>query len=158
MKSPSADLTKTLAQTKLVVLPEDYFVIHLPVDAKPIPGEWYRPATTRFAVFIREPRQITLIIPRRKWLRMHSIFKKYSVSGPIKVIAFEGKLTSMVSVFMAAIGALLAVPDITVVPVSTFTSNHVLVKKEDLPRTVRLLRYFLQSCRHPQGQRSGRMD
>jgi hypothetical protein len=62
MASPHADVRKLIAKTKLVVMPEDYFLIRLPVDAKPIPGEWYRPATTRFAVFIREPKEITLVV------------------------------------------------------------------------------------------------
>jgi hypothetical protein len=147
MAQLSAELKKILARTKLVILPEDYYVVHLPVDVKPIPGEWYRPATTRFAIFIREPKEITLVIPRRKWLRIKTIFSRYKLTGPIKVIGFDGKLSNEGSGFMAAIGALLAEAAINVVPVSSFTRNNILVTKEDLPRTIRVLRQFLQSCK-----------
>ena len=142
----SADLKKLLVRTRLSVLPEDYFAIRLPLDSKPIPGEWYRPATTRFAVFIREPKEITLIVARRKWLRMQSIFDKYKVVGPFKVIAFNGKLSMVVPGYMSAIGSVLAKAKISVLPVSTLSSDHLLVQKADLPRAVRLLRQLIRDC------------
>lgn len=142
----SANLKKLLVRTRLCVLPEDYFAIRLPLDSKFIPGEWYRPATTRFAVFIREPKEINLIVTRRKWLRMQSIFDRYKVTGPYKVIAFNGKLSMVVPGYMSAIGSVLADAKISVLPVSTLCSDHILVYKADLPRTVRLLRQFIRTC------------
>jgi hypothetical protein len=142
----SANLKKLLVRTKLSVLPEDYFVVRLPLDSKPIPGEWYRPATTRFAVFVREPKEISLIVPRRKWLRMQSIFEKYKLSGPMKVISFDRKISMVVPGYMSAVGEVLAEAKISVLPVSTLATDHVLVQKADLPRTIRLLRNFVQNC------------
>ena len=146
MPAPRADVRKLLAKTKLVVLPEDYFLIRLPVDVKPIPGEWYRPATTRFAVFIREPKEITLVVPRRKWLRMQNIFDEFEVSGPMKVITFDIKLSLTVYGYIAAISRVLADGKISVLPMSSFNRDHILVSKKDLPRSVRLLRQYLLEC------------
>jgi hypothetical protein len=140
----SAGLKNLLARTKLSVLPEDYLVIRLPLDSKPIPGEWYRPATTRFAVFIKETHETSLIVSRRKWLRMQSIFDQSIVSEPMKVIAFDCKLSMTVPGYMSAIGGVLADANINVLPVSTLSSDHILVKKADLPRAVRLLRHLIQ--------------
>ncbi len=147
MAALSSNIKKLLARTKLVVLPEDFFVVELPVDIKPIPGEWYRPATTRFAVFIREPKQITLIVNRRKWLRMQNIFEKYIVRGPVKVLAFDVKLSQVARGYMATIGTVLAEARLGCVPVSSFLQDHIIVPKADLPRTVRVIRQFLESCR-----------
>jgi hypothetical protein len=147
MTALSADLKKLLVRTKLAVLPEDYLIIRLPLDSKTIPGEWYRPATTRFAVFIREPKEISLIVTRRKWLRMQNIFDKCKVSEPMKVIGFDSKLSMVVPGYMSAIGSVLADSKISVLPVSTLSSDHILVQKADLPRAVRLLRQLIQSCR-----------
>lgn len=141
-----ADLKKLLVRTRLTVLPEDYLIIRLPLDSKFIPGEWYRPATTRFAVFIREPKEISLIVTRRKWLRMQSIFDRFTVSGPMKVIGFDHKLSMVVPGYMSAIGSILAEAKIGGLPVSTLSSDHILVQKADLPRAVRLLRQFIQKC------------
>ncbi|MGA2260522.1 MAG: ACT domain-containing protein [Acidobacteriota bacterium] len=143
----SADLKKLLVRTKLSVLPEDYLVIRLPLESKTIPVEWYRPATTRFAVFIRESKAISLIVTRRKWLRMQSIFDKSKVSGRMKVIAFDGKLSMVVPGYMSAIGSVLADAKISALPVSTLLSDHILVEKTDLPRAVRLLRQLIQTSR-----------
>ncbi len=147
MASPTAGIKKLLARTKLQVMPEDYYVVTLPVDAKAIPGEWYRPATTRFAVFIREPKQVTLVVPRRKWLRMQNLFDKFKVTGPMKVIAFDVKLSMVAFGYMAAIGAVLTEAKISAIPISSFHHDHVLVTKSDLPHAVRVLRNFLDSCR-----------
>jgi len=147
MSVPNADIKDLLACAKLSVLPEDYLAIRLPLDSKIIPGEWYRPATTRFAVFIREPTEISLIVTRRKWLRMQGIFDRYQVSAPMKVIAFACKLSMTAPGYMEAIGRVLAEAKISVVPISTLASDHILVQKQDLPRTVRLLRQFIQKTR-----------
>ncbi len=144
MSAYSANLRSIFRRTKLVVLPEDYLMIRLPVDAKPIPGEWYRPLTTRYAVFVREPKDITLIIPRRKWLRMQTMFAKSLVSEPMKVIIFDIELGVNVYGFIAAISKVLADEKISIMPVSSYHRDHILVRKADLPRTVRLLRQFLQ--------------
>ncbi len=147
MPAPSAELRKLLTQTDLVVLPEDYVLVFLPEEVKSIPGEWFRPATTRFAVFIREPKVITMAVTRRKWLRMQNMFKKYEVTGPMKVISFDVKLSLVATGYMSAIGSVLTEANISAVPISSFKHDHILVPKADLPRTVRLLRNFLESCK-----------
>jgi hypothetical protein len=147
MAARAVDLKKLLVRTKISVLPEDYLAIRLPLDSKTIPGEWYRPATTRFAVFIREPKEINLIVTRRKWLRMQNIFDRCKVSDPMKVIGFDHKLSMVVPGYMCTIGTILADANISVLPVSTFSSDHIVVRKIDLPRAVRLLRQFIANCR-----------
>ncbi len=148
MPGLSANIKRLLARTRLVVLPEDYFVVQLPADIKPIPGEWYRPKTTRFAVFIRESDQITLIVNRRKWLRMQHIFDRpYRAHGPMKVVAFDIKLSMVARGYMATIGTLLADAKLSVMPVSTLLRDHIVVPKTDLPRTVRVIHQYLESCR-----------
>ncbi len=144
MAAYSANLRKIFRRTKLVVLPEDYFMIRLPADIQAIPGEWYRPLTTRYAVFVREPKDVTLIIPRRKWLRMQAMFSESRVSEPMKVVIFDIELGINVYGFIAAISRVLADNKISIMPVSSFHRDHILVRKMDLPRTVRLLRQFLQ--------------
>jgi hypothetical protein len=156
MPALSANIKRLLAHTKLVVLPEDYFVVQLPMDVKPIPGEWYRPATTRFAAFIREFRQITLIVNRRKWLRMQNIFEKYDVYGPMKIVAFDVKLSMVARGYMATIGTILAEAKLSVMPVSTLLRDHIIVPKADLPRTVRVVRQFLESCRSQPSKKGSR--
>jgi hypothetical protein len=143
MAALSANLRNIFGKTKLVVLPEDYLMIRLPVDTKPISGEWYRRLTTRYAVFVREPKDITLIVTRRKWLRMQPMFRKPKVSEPMKVIIFDVELGINVYGFIAAISKVLADAKISLMPVSSFHRDHILVRKKDLPRSVRLLREFL---------------
>jgi hypothetical protein len=147
MPAISADLRKLLIKTNLVVFPEDFVVVCLPSNIKAIPGEWFRSATTRFAVVIQEPKLITMIITRRKWMRMQNMFEKYEVSGPFKVIGFDVKLSLVAQGYMVAIGSVLTEAKLSAIPISSFKRDHILVAKMDLPRTVRVLRNFLDGCR-----------
>jgi hypothetical protein len=147
MGTISAELKKILARTSLVVLPEDYVVVYLPVGVKAIPGEWFRPATTRFAAVIQEPKVITMVIPRQKWLRMQSMFEKYDVNGPYKVVSFDVKLSLVVRGYMAAIGSVLRESKISALPISSFKHDHIIVPKAELPHAVKVLRNLLNSCK-----------
>ena len=46
-----------------------------------------------FAAVLQESKLVTMILPLRKWLRMQSMFEKYDVSGPLKVITFDVKIS-----------------------------------------------------------------
>jgi hypothetical protein len=150
----SAELKELFAQTDLVVFPEDYVVVYLPLDIQAIPGEWFRPATTQFAAVIQEPRVITMVVPRRKWLRMQGMFDKYDMDGPLKVIGFNVKQTRTTNGYMCAIGSILAEANINANPISSFKGDHIIVPKADLPRTVKALRNFLHSCKKGQSSRA----
>jgi len=143
MRAISAELKELLARTNLVVLPEDYVIIYLPIGVKAIPGEWFRPATTRFAAVIQEPKLITMVVPRQKWLRMQSIFEKYDVNGPYKVISFDVKLSLVAKGYMATVGSVLTEAKIGALPISSFKHDHIIVPKAELPRAVKVLREFL---------------
>lgn len=143
METISTELKELLVRTKLVVFPEDYLIVYLPIGTKAIPGEWFRPATTRFAAVIQEPKLITMVVPRQKWLRMQSMFEKYDVEGPYKVISFDTKLSMVARGYMAAIGSVLLEAKINAWPLSSLKHDNIIVPKAELPRTVKVLRDFL---------------
>jgi hypothetical protein len=154
MGSISAGLKLLLARTNLVVFPEDYVIVYLPIGAKAISGEWFRPATTRFAAVIQEPKLITMVVPRQKWLRMQNMFEKSDVNGPYKVITFDVKLSLAAIGYMATIGTILTESKISALPISSFKYDHIIVPKEELPRAVKVLRGFLEGCRKKNSARA----
>jgi hypothetical protein len=154
MAELSAELKELLTRTNLVIFPEDYVVVYLPIGIQAIPGEWFRPATTRFAVVIQEPNVITMVVPRRKWLRMQSMFDKYDVNGPLKVISFDVKLSLVTSGYMCAIESILTEANVNATSISSFRGDHIIVPKADLPRTVKVLREFLAGYKKKPSDRS----
>lgn len=151
-----ADLKELLSRTELVVFPEDYVVADLPVGMHSIPGEWFNPATTRFAVIIQEPKSVTLLVPRRKWLRMKGMLEKYDMKGLVKVIGFNKKLSLVTTGYMCVVGTVLSDHGIRAIPISTFKSDQIVVPREDLPRAVRVLRELLASCRQTPAPAAGK--
>jgi hypothetical protein len=156
MADLNAELKELLSRTELVVFPEDYVVVDLPVGAHPIPGEWFRPATTRFALIVQEPKSVTLVVPRRKWLRMQGMMGKYDVKGLVKIIGLDKKLPHVTTGHMCVVGTVLYDHGIRAVPTSTFKSDQIIVPKEELPRAVRVLREFLAACRKKPARTSGK--
>ncbi|MDI9612788.1 MAG: ACT domain-containing protein [Acidobacteriota bacterium] len=140
-------LKELLSRTELVVFPEDYVVVDLPVDMHSIPGEWFNPATTRFALIVQEPKSVTLVVPRRKWLRMKGMLEQYDVKGLVKVVGFDKKLSLVTTGYMCVVGTVLSNHGIRAIPTSTFKSDQIIVPKEELPRAVKVLRELLASCR-----------
>jgi len=147
MRTISAELKQLLARSNLVVFPEDYVIVYLPIGVQAIPGEWFRPSTTRFAAVIQEPKLITMVVPRQKWLRMQSMFEKFDVNGPYKVISFDVKLSLVASGYMAAVGSVLRESKISALPISSFKHDHIIVPKAELPHAVKVLRSFLSSLK-----------
>jgi hypothetical protein len=147
MPELTASLRKQLSRIRLKVLPEDYFVVHLPPDENAVPAEWFRPATTRFAVFIRDPEAVTLIVPRRKWLRMQNLFRKFRVVDIVKVVTLGVGRTRNLEPCLVAVGRVLAEAEVGAAPLSSFHRDHILIPKQNLPRAVRLLRQFLAQNR-----------
>jgi hypothetical protein len=154
MPAISAELRELLIHTELLVFPEDFVVVYLPHNIKAISGEWFRTATTRFALMIQEPKMITMVIPRRKWLRMQNLFEKFEASGPWKVIRLKVKQSTGVADYLAAFESVLNDLKIPFIPVSTLKTNHILVPKSDLPRAVRLLREFLENYKKTKKKKS----
>ncbi|MBP1623851.1 MAG: hypothetical protein H6Q07_1871 [Acidobacteria bacterium] len=156
MSALATDIKKLLTQTSLVVFPEDYVAVYLPIGIRAIPGEWFRPDTTRFAVVIQEPELITMVLPRRKWLRMKNMFEKYKydVSGPLKAITFDVRLSLVAGRFRVAIASALAEANIHSIPVSSFKRYHVIVPKADLPRTVKVLRGLIAHAKKKRAARA----
>ncbi|MBN2320277.1 MAG: ACT domain-containing protein [Acidobacteria bacterium] len=144
MPAISAELKELMIETDLFVFPEDFVVVYLPQDIKAISGEWFRYTTTRFAMVIQEPKMITMVIPRRKWLRMQNLFEQFEANGPWKVISFKIKQSNVPPGYLATMGAVLKDSKIRSIPVSTLKNTYILVPKSDLPRAVRLLRDFLE--------------
>lgn len=153
MPAVSADLKALLRTTELFIFPEDYVVVYLP-QTKTISGEWFRTATTRFAVVIQEPKKVTMVIPRRKWLRMQNIFDKYETNGPWKVISFKMKTSYVPAGYLCAMETVLKDSRIDFIPVSTMRNSHILVPKADLPRAVRQLRDFMEGCKEKRAKKT----
>lgn len=143
MPELAPSLRKQLSHIRLKVLPEDYLVVHLPPGESAVPGEWYRPATTRFAVFIRDPENVTLVVSRRKWLRMQNLFHKFRVVDVVKVLTLGIGRARKLETCLMAVGQILAEAGLGAAPLSSFHRDHILVPKQNLPRAVRLLRQVL---------------
>jgi hypothetical protein len=64
------------------------------------------------------------------------------------------KLSLVANGYMAAIGSVLTDANIGALPLSSFKHDHIIVPKAELPRTVKVLRSLLDSCKKKSVRRS----
>ena len=147
MGSSEADFKVSFANARVSVLPDEFVVIFLPLETEPLPPEWYRPMGTRFGATIRGPEETVLVVSKRKWLRMQSIFPKFELEGPFKVIELVLDAEKPIPGYLSQLGAVLAESQIRAFPISSLRRNHILVQKRDLPRTVRILRKLVEQSK-----------
>jgi hypothetical protein len=146
MRLPSAHLREPIAAMRPTVLAEDYVVVYLPPDTKPLLPEWYG-TSTKFRAIIRDTDQFVIVLAQRQWLRMKKIFDRYDVEGPFKVIDMANDASKPVPGYLAQIGAVMSEHEIRGFPISSFRRNHILVQKRDLPRAMKALREVVELCK-----------
>ncbi|MGW5719330.1 ACT domain-containing protein [Amycolatopsis sp. NPDC003865] len=115
------------------VRPGDYAVVRLPADA-PVPAELLAPGEPAFVSVTRTPEELSVICPAGRQPAGGTAedgWRLLSVRGPL-----EFTLTGII----AALASELAAAGVALFSMSTFDTDHILVRGADLGHAVKALR------------------
>lgn len=116
------------------VRPGDYAVVRLPADA-PVPAELLAPGEPAFVSVTRTPEELSVICPAGREpsgsTAAEDGWRLLSVRGPL-----EFTLTGII----AALASELAAAGVALFSMSTFDTDHILVRATDLDHAVKALR------------------
>jgi hypothetical protein len=116
------------------VRPGEYAVVRLPADA-PVPAELLAPGEPAFVSVTRTPEELSVICPAGREpagsTAAEDGWRLLSVRGPL-----EFTLTGII----AALASELAAAGVTLFSMSTFDTDHILVRAGDLDDAVTALR------------------
>jgi hypothetical protein len=115
------------------VRPGEYTVVRLAADA-PVPAELLAPGEQVFVSVTRTPEELSVICPSGREPGGGTVeegWRLLSVRGPL-----EFTLTGIIS----ALASELAAAGIALFSMSTFDTDHILVRAADLPHAVKALR------------------
>lgn len=142
----TSKVKKLVAKTNLIVLPEEYSIVSIPVEQK----ETVRDVMGELDVFCSvtfERDEITLIIPEEVWSGIKKRFSGFSRESGYKIITFDIPLEWTVTGYLAQFTSVLAENDISIGVISTYLKDHIIVKSEILDKSFHVLKEFIESCR-----------
>lgn len=140
-------LRSVFAKMRLIYSVEDFLVVGLPGVANvAIGGEG-------FSCMIKEKGETTLILPVEKWGEIESSVKGARIEGPFRVITFDFPLEFSLVGFMAEVSRVLAGEGVSILAISAYTHDHILVKSENLQKSLKALEKMILECKEGQGEK-----
>ncbi|NNE99264.1 MAG: ACT domain-containing protein [Pyrinomonadaceae bacterium] len=131
-----------LSKAKIEVSPETYSVISL------MDKEWQSllenpelspRMTTPFMIF-KDKWEITLVLDEVDYQTVKHVIREAKVEKNFRLLSFDVELPFDVVGFMAHISEILANAGISILPISSFSRDHVLISQHDLAEALKALR------------------
>jgi len=140
-------LKSLFANTKLSVLPQEFFIISIPRGNLDLVKENIKDFNNEFFSVINEKDEITLILSKQNWKNISNDFKEIKIVKNYKIITFDIKLDLDIVGYFAQVSKLLAENGISILAISTYLKDHILVKNKDLNKTINILNNLIEDCK-----------
>lgn len=135
-----------LKKTRIEVSPETFNVISLKEE------EWLRfletseqsPRMTVPFMIFKDKWEVTLVLDEIDFKTVSPFFDEIKVEKGFRLLSFDVALDFDVVGFMAQISKILAEAGISILPISSFSRDHILLRQEDLPTALKALRGFVE--------------
>lgn len=131
------------ARAKVLVWPERYVLATFPVDRLPEVASLVSSSRGAFAALVVERDEVSLTLSEGSW---RAARVDGPSAGPYRVLTVDVDLDLDLCGFLAPLAALLADAGVPIVPQCAFRKDHVLVRDEDLDRTVGVVDGWIRSC------------
>jgi len=135
------DQKTILSATRVVVQPETFSLVSL------AEAEWKRliedPAlsprmSAPFMIF-RDPHEVTLLLDEIDLGTMRHALRSAKVERGFRLLTFDTVMDFSVVGFLAEVARILAEAGVSIVALSSFSRDHILVKQVDLARALKAL-------------------
>ena len=131
-----------LSGARIEVAPETYNVVSLSND------EWQKlletpelsPRMTVPFMIFKDKWEVTLVLDEEDFRTIRHTIRDGRVERGFRLMSFDVELDFDVVGFMAAISAILASKGISILALSSFSRDHVLIRQEDLSAALKSLR------------------
>lgn len=100
-----------------------------------------------FSCVTYEEDEVSLVLTQDLWTRYSSSHEGAKVAGPYRLITFDLELDLDVCGYFAAISRLLSGAGVSMIPISTFLRDHILVREADYEKAIGTLDRFLRDQR-----------
>jgi hypothetical protein len=142
----SGDLKKILAKTNLKVSPDNYSIVFIDPGQRKEAWDLMKDLKP-FTSYTITSDEVSLVLQSSDWVRARAGFSGSREEGPYSLITFDLVLDLSIVGFMSVVSTALAESGVSIYALSTYLKDHILVKKEDAGKAVRVLNGLIDDTR-----------
>ena len=145
-KEPSFNVSALLQKTRVEVAPETFFLISLSHQdwTKLLESPELSPRMTAPFMIFRDKREVTLLLDEIYFGTIRHQLRDAKTAGNYRLVTFDVELDFTIVGFLAEIARILAAAGISIIALSAFSRDHLLIKQEDLAQTLKALRDYVE--------------
>jgi len=142
----SGELLGVFSKVKLSVSDEDYLLVALRPEQRSLLGEHFSTLES-FSSIILEADELTLAVSEKDWANLSSSLTAHGCQGPFKLVGFGLDLELETVGFLAEVTRVLAEERISILALSSYRRDYLLVKAAEAEHTVEVLGAFIDRCK-----------
>lgn len=138
-----------LNRTKIVVLPETFFLVSLRHDdwKKLLSDPALSPRMAAPFMILMDKHEVTLLLDEIDFDTMRHALRDAKTEGGYRLLTFDIELDLNVVGFMAEVSRILADANVPIMSLSAFSRDHLLIKQNDLAKALKELgEYVHELC------------
>ena len=130
-----------LRRARVEVAPETFFLVSLPQSdwLKLLENPELSPRMSAPFMIFRDRWEVTLLLDETDFKTIRYQIRDAKTAGNYRLLSFDVELDFSVVGFLAQIAGILAAAEISVVALSAFSRDHLLVKQDDLAKALKIL-------------------
>jgi hypothetical protein len=149
MTSNGISAAELLKNSKVEVAPETFFLVSLRHEAwlRLLENPELSPRMTAPFMIFRDKYEVTLLLDEIDYGTVRHAVRDAQVQGGFRLLTFDIVMDFSVVGFLAEVTRILAETGISVVALSAFSRDHILVSQSDLPNALKALGpYISELC------------
>jgi hypothetical protein len=136
---------RLLNRSKIEVLPESFYLVSM---SHP---DWLRllnepdlsPRMSAPFMIFRDNHEVTMLLDEVDFAALRDGFDSLRAEGGFRLVTFDIEMDFKVVGFMALVSGILAEAGVSIVALSAFTRDHILIKQVDLSSALKALRGYV---------------
>lgn len=135
-----------LKKTRLEVSPETYFLVSLRHEdwRKLLENPELSPRMTAPFMILSDKYEVTLMLDEIDFGTIRYAIRDAKIEGGFRLLTFDLILDFNVVGFLAEVSRILAEAEISIIALSAFSRDHILIKQDDLAKALKVLGEFVE--------------
>ena len=138
------NILEILKSTPIEVAPETFSLVSLSLD------NWLKlrknpalPQTFAPFMMLRDRWEVTLLLDEVDFAAIRSHIGDAKTAGGFRLLSFDAELDFSVVGFLAEVARILAESKISIIALSAFSRDHILIQQKDLPKALESLQGYV---------------
>jgi hypothetical protein len=140
------NIQELLKKTRVEVLPETFYLVSISEKdwLKLLENPELSPRMTAPFMIFKDKFETTLLLDEIDFANLRYAINKEKSEGNFRLLTFDIELDFNVVGFLAEISRILAESEISIVALSAFSRDHILIKQDDLSKALKVLGEFVE--------------